>query len=190
MVSVSQRIANALVRYGNGSEANVDIYEYGIQALLSFAINAVVTVILGVLFGVVSELILFFIPFALHRSISGGYHAKTWWGCVVFSGIVIAFVILLCKLHFAVNLFFASILVSFFAAITTFCFAPVVNSNHPLNNDERLRFRKLSRSMTAILITLEIIAFFVGMSRFGFCVALALGVSSSMQVIGVIQGRR
>jgi accessory gene regulator B len=190
MNTLSKKATDFFISHGGADESNRDIYEYGALVALSFALNAAVTVSFGFIFAVPAELLAFFLPFAVHRSLSGGHHAKTWWGCLITSGVSIAAVVILLKLHSHINVVVISAVLWVVSSTLTFIFAPVENPNRPLTDSEILRFRKYSRSCTLLCVALSVAFFAVRMDRFGFCVALALGVSGVAQLIGIIIKRK
>jgi accessory gene regulator B len=186
---LSKKAAAFFISHGGADERNRDIYEYGVLVALSFALNAAVTVSFGFIFSVPAELLAFFIPFAVHRSLSGGHHAKTWWGCLITSGVSIAAVVFLLKLHL-INTVAVSVVLWVVSSAVTFIFAPVENPNRPLTDAEILRFRRYARLSSLLCVSLSAVLFAVHLDRFGFCVALALGVSGIAQLTGIVIKRK
>jgi len=190
MEKIAVSAAKFLVRQGGGDVANLDIYEYGIVVALSFLVNAAVAVLVGIVFSALVDLLVFFLPFAVHRSLSGGYHADTWWGCLLMSSIVIAITLLLIKSQASAYTLQISIALLLFSCVSTFIFAPIENPNNPLTAKGKVKFRKCSRLCTLLFVTLGAMLFVAGMESHSFSVALALGISGATQMICVIQKRR
>jgi len=190
MEMIARRAAAFFIDQGAGNECNRDIYEYGIIIALSFLINTAVAVILGFVFSLQIEILVFFIPFAIHRSLSGGYHAKTWWGCLIMSGLVMMIVVFLVKLQARAELFPISVALWVLSIITTFAFAPVENANRPLSDAEKSKFRKCSRVYTPLCVLIGALFFILNMNRLSVCVALALGASGITQLIAIFQNKR
>ena len=73
------------------AESDAEIYEYGytlmVEKIIIFAISAVIALFLDAVWEVLA-LCITFIPL---RVCSGGYHAKSRWGCMVMSGLFVTF---------------------------------------------------------------------------------------------------
>ena len=190
MDTIAQKAVSFFISHGAGHESNRDIYEYGVVITLSFLVNAAVAVILGFAFSLQVEMLVFFIPFAIHRSLSGGYHAKTWWGCLIMSGLVMVAVVFLLKLQARAELFPVSAILWILSIKTTFAFAPVENANRPLSDAEKSKFRKYSRIYTPLCAFIGAVFFVLKLNRLSLCVALALGASAITQLIAILLNKR
>ena len=67
-----------------------DIVVFGAEAAFSLIVNLAITLIVGLVFRKSFEMLMFFIPFSVLRSLSGGIHAKTFARCVLASSLTIA----------------------------------------------------------------------------------------------------
>ncbi|MDE6021536.1 MAG: accessory gene regulator B family protein [Ruminococcus sp.] len=124
-------------------ENEFEIYQYGLEMIISTIINCAIVVLCGVLLNEILAAALFFILFALIRSSSGGYHASTY---------------LKCNSIFAVNLIAAMFWVKFahpfYSDICHIIFiliyilmiikyAPIENPNKPLSDHKKKQSKRL-----------------------------------------------
>jgi accessory gene regulator B len=107
---------------------------------------------IGVLLGRLTETIVFLFSFAVIRSFSGGYHAETYWKCIIY--FLITYIL---NIMVVVLVPYASYFVGLIAVLLIFICAPVENENCPLSKKERCCFKYKSRYSVvtaSIIITL------------------------------------
>ncbi len=75
------------IRKGNIAEKEAEIYEYGYTLMFEKMIIFVVCVFIALILDAVWEVLALCITFIPLRVYSGGYHAKSRWGCMVISGL-------------------------------------------------------------------------------------------------------
>jgi accessory gene regulator B len=187
MDRIAHKAATFFIDQGAGNKHDREAYEYGIVVAMSFSINVLVAVVLGLAFSIGLELIVFFIPFAIHRGVSGGYHAKTWWGCLLMSGFVIVAAVFLIRTLAQIGLLPISIVFWIFVIVATLLFAPVENPNRPLTNLEKVKFRKYSLLFTPICIFFATVLLFFDVELFSLCITLALVASCFTQLVSVMK---
>jgi accessory gene regulator B len=78
---ISSGIVRMLLRNKIIKADENEIYQYGLEMVLSTAIMLLIVLGCGLIFGELISSILFFIIFALIRSSSGDYHAETHFKC-------------------------------------------------------------------------------------------------------------
>lgn len=160
MVSkITESITKKVLLKFNLNNSDEDIYYYGLFMLLSFAIFGVITIAFGIIFNCVVESILFYIFFQLLRKYCGGYHADTSGKCEIMTSIIILICIASIKAveYFKIGniLFLISIL--FFTII--YILSPVDTKENPLSKEENTEFRKISRIIVLVMLSIISIAF-------------------------------
>ena len=189
MEKVADRIAGYFIRSGVAIEDNRDIYVYGLTHLFSHGISLVVTITIGIVFSIPLEMLIFFIPFVSLRVSAGGYHAKSFWKCIIASSsTIISVAIILSQAIPAIHV--ATIILILIASLViVFRFAPIEDDNRPLTTYEVLLFRKRSRLSIVLsgLIIFVITAF--GGSYYAFCAALGIGVATTSIFIAFLVKR-
>ncbi len=120
-----------------------EIYDYGLKQGMIIVLNAITTIMIGSLFGMLSETIVFSIAYIPLRSYVGGYHAKTQLRCYLLSVLLI-----ICVLFAIENILWTSSIVlglTFISGIIIFILAPMEDSNKPLDSIEKKVFRVRTR---------------------------------------------
>lgn len=126
---------------GKIAESEAEIYEYGytlmIEKIIIFIISAVIALILDAIWEVLA-LCITFIPL---RAYSGGYHAKSRWGCMVLSGMFLMLgsvgVSVLSQLINVLAYLFVEVVCIFF----TIRFAPVGTKQRQITVSEKSHYK-------------------------------------------------
>ena len=121
----------------NISKDDEELYEYAAKVIIHGIINFVITILIGIFFGMLKECVCFFITFFVLRKFTGGIHAKKYINCLSSSGILISislYIIKICVKYDFNSIFFVGIIIlSSFALIIL---SPLENQNKPLSNYE------------------------------------------------------
>lgn len=190
MQKIVYAAVSRLVELGSVEEENRDIYEYGLQMLLSTAVNLAITAALGFIFGVPLETLAMFASFTALRSVSGGYHAKSFAGCVAASAVGIAATIAAVKYAPDAAILPVSIVLFLPAIILIFAFAPAEHPNRPLSESEIHRFRKLSRLTVIVSAAVSAALFILKVPRCGFGISLGTALSGAAATYAAITNKR
>jgi len=135
--------------YGNASEENREIYEYGLELMIMYLINAGALLLLGFLFGCFWETLLLLFIFALQQSFAGGYHAMTHLRCFLLMLAGWAGTMLILPM---IELYrYLPCILAVVGLIFVFLFAPVKHVNFPMSKEKEQRMKKISRSIAIIL---------------------------------------
>lgn len=177
-------ITHFLVHQKVINEEDVRVYAYGMELVLSTAINIVIILMIALLFNCYIEILLFLAPFFIFRQLIGGYHAETHFKC---SLLMIFMLLSYMALLNYIKLFSSTYLVIFLVSVSFLLnhfLAPAEHPNKPLSSDDILRLRR--EANTAFLIFLCIIIFFIATHRIEFASLISVGlfVSSAVMLIG------
>ena len=129
-----------------------DIYIYGFELLLSFLFSTSVIVLAGVLCGRLLQTIVFLTVFIVLRSFTGGYHALQYWFCSVVTFSVFGLVLLISE-FVKVSMFFY-ILLSLIGIVTIALVVPIENSNKPLSEGQKKKYKIISFTLFVIFVAL------------------------------------
>lgn len=151
LARLAGKIGNNLVHSGVIKEEDAEIYIYGINQILTSVLNVSSALIIGLIFGVFTEVAIFMAAYIPLRSFAGGYHAITPLRCYVFSVIMLIVVSIGLKyLHIAEWIYYA-VLVA--ATLVVLVLAPVEDRNKPLDEIEH----KVYKRRTVIITAAELI---------------------------------
>lgn len=181
----SEKIANALLDNRIIDSDNYDICRYGINQCITTLFNFVTTLIIGLIYGMVLEAIIFTIAYIPIRIYAGGYHAKTPVGCWMFSAVILTLVLLVMKeIKF-------SLLVSVLLLIASGSFvcilSPVEDANKPLDEIEMKVYKKRTLIMMISEAIILIIFLFFKWRRVTISAIMAWVILSIMLIMGKIK---
>lgn len=161
------------IRKGKISENEAEIYEYGytlmVEKIIIFVISAVIALILDAVWEVIA-LCITFIPLRVY---SGGYHAKSRWGCMVLSGLVLVLGVYLERL---VSIFFETqmfIVIEIICGLFLINLAPVDVDQRNLSSSEQRFCKKVVLAVFTIEALLGGIIFYYGEIDYAVIIVLA-----------------
>lgn len=179
---LSERITEWLLANKTIPREDKEIYRYGIQQGLFTLLNFGTTVIIGLVFGLLWESMLFMTAYIPLRSYAGGYHAKTAVRCYFFS-IVMMSTVLWVMGHVMYSGLVCGSLTAISAGLIWFL-VPVEDKNKPLDDTEKVVYRRRARK---IVLTESILSFWAVVCHrefLGMCMTLVLCVMVLMLLLG------
>lgn len=147
LTRLSRKIVNNLTQSDIVKAEDAEIYIYGINQILMYAINISSALIIGLIFGKFFEAAVFIAAYCSLRSFAGGYHAKTPLRCYVFSVIMLIIVSIGMKYLYMANWVYYVVLAV--ATIVVFVLAPVEDRNKPLDEIEHKIYKRRTVLITA-----------------------------------------
>lgn len=186
--TISKKITMILTQHNFISEDDAEIYIYSFQIILSTFVTSSFILIWAFLFNQVFYTLLFFIGFSLCRKFSGGYHANSQITCFLFTQIIFLSFLSVVSFFNVIQNKYLFILISLITTIIILIFAPIDNINKPLDNTEKIKFRKKSKRLS--LINLAIVFISIHFSLFTnecFCYILGSFSISIMLIFGKIK---
>lgn len=159
--SLSERIANGLLKQSNIKDDEQDLYQYGFFILLSQILYLIIACIIGVLLGTFFESIIFYIAFQFIRRYAGGYHASTETRCEILSTLSILVCIVIIRLSKVCDSQIHLLIISAVAAIIIFALCPLDTPEKPLSETEFRYFRKIAWLILSVISLVVIISYFV-----------------------------
>lgn len=162
---LSKLIVKCLLKQSDIKDDEQDLYQYGFFVLLSQILYFIVTCIMGALFGIFFESIIFYVAFQFIRRYAGGYHASTETRCEIMSTLSILACIVVIRLSKTYDFQFALLILS---AVSVLCIAvlcPLDTPEKPLSEKEFKYFRKISWLILSLISLVAIISYFVQLKR-------------------------
>ena len=151
MESLAKILTSTLVKWNIVKDENKELYVYGFWQGFVFIINFTSVVIIGSLFNVIWQSLVFMIAYGLLRPITGGYHARTQKGCFILSILLIIAVLSVIRWLPWNNLIRLMVLVV--STSIVYLLAPVEDRNKPLDELEQQVYRKRSRIIVILLFS-------------------------------------
>jgi len=175
--SIDQLVENNIIK-----EEDKELYSYGLHQGLVIIANVVTTVIIGFIFGMVWQSIVFMATYLPLRSYAGGYHAKTQVQCYVLSIVLTSSILLAIK--FIPWTDFICLSAAIFAGIIIFAFAPMEDHNKPLDQREIVVYKRWTRVIFTGELFVMLLVIELGLNQILYCISVSLLAMASMLLIG------
>ena len=183
----AEKIASRLLKNKVILKEDKEIYVYGFKSGFTLFLNLLTAFIVGFVFGMILQSIVFMISYIPLRSYAGGFHASTPWRCYGISLFIIAAV--LSWLKFVPFLSIGCIVAIIIGSVLCFVLAPVEDKNKPLDEKEQRVFKKRAYLILIIEICISAAMYFVWKTVFEV-ISLAIFVEGIMLVLGKIKNIR
>lgn len=172
-----------LIKNGIIKREDEELYTFGINQLYAFVSNIVISIIIGIFFGMVWESIVFSVAYIPLRRYAGGYHAKTPGRCFYLSILLVILALIGIK-YISIN--DVSIFVLLVVNIFIWIKAPVASKNKALNKNEQYTFKK--RTLLFLLIENMILMGCMVMSFHDVfkCIMMTVIAVGIMLLLGII----
>ena len=180
-----EKITNRLIESGAISAEDKDIYEYGLKHICDMFLNIMTTLVIGFIFGMIWQSIIFMVSYIPLRSYAGGYHARTQLRCYIFSVVLTVCVLLSIKYIPYSNILFISLTI--ISGIVIFIFAPIGDENKPLDENETKVFKKRTRIILFIEIVLIGLFTYLNTTWITICIVISVIIAGIMVAIGYIK---
>lgn len=131
------QICKKLLREGIISSEQEEIYVYGFELILSFLISTTIIFAIGVILEQIVNTLVFLLLFILIRRCTGGFHAKTYLQCKLYT-IGFYLTVILLSVYTAIPLWSFSLLAVIGGTIILWI-GPIENPNKPLTLQERYK---------------------------------------------------
>lgn len=185
--NLSKKVVNYLILTGSIDINEKELYEYGLFILLSTVFFIGVTSIIGFVFGLFLQSLLFFVAFVVIRQFAGGYHASTELRCEIFTTLSIFFctatMYLIRNPISIVVLVFVALMLSIFI----FLFGPIDNEEKILSATELKVYRKRTRQILLVIIVVVIVSFYFEIKTICIPCCMSLILESILLLAGKIQ---
>ncbi len=182
--TASERITNRLIRNEVISEDDRDIYQYGMEQLLSTSLMLVAMVILGMALGEGWQCLLLVMAFKAIRIYAGGYHASTQRRCFLLSTLVTIAALSVIK-FFEID-YFICFGLWMLSSVLILVLSPVEALNKPLDEIENMIFRRRTILVWGVEAIIIVVFAFLKLSQISVCIAFAQIVLGASLIVGKI----
>lgn len=177
IIRLSKRMVSFFVRQKIIEKDDKEVYEYGLQLLLSTILNAVIALLIAIVSRTVIFCLFYLSAFVIMRKSAGGFHAKTHFGCCCILIAVLCCFIAFIRLAPTEIYTAISVLTLIVSAVTVLLFAPLEHENKPLSDKDKIRLRKVSVAYMIVISGLVILFGIFNLSQ--IMVSTALGIATS-----------
>lgn len=185
---ISSKVARILCEDEKHTD-NYELYEYAIYILLSSAFHIATVIVLGLVFNLLTESLVFYLSFIAIRKFAGGYHAKTPTRCYVFS--VISSIIMLCLIKYAnsVGNIFTYLLIIFelLCVVLIILMSPLDTENNPLNSYEKKWYKTLAVLISVCIFIISLFCVLTELKNIGCSLICGVIISTLVLLMRKIQ---
>lgn len=187
MSSIIERLTKFLIVNEIIEDVDEDIYRYGLRQGILIIINVMTTVLIGLFLRSTWESILFLATYIPLRTYGGGYHAKTEGKCYFFSLVLTSVVLLAIKSIPTIDLIVLCL--TGVGVIIVLLLAPIEDSNNPLNEKEKVIYKRKARKIL-IIETLIIVALLVlSFKEIALVMSVSICTLSFMLILGMLRNK-
>ncbi len=183
------KIADNIVKWMLNSqiieENKAVIRRWGISHILDTAFNIVTFLIIGILFNMPVETIVFTLGYIPLRIYAGGYHAKTPFRCWCLSNIILA--VSLVIVQNAEKCYIAFGILSLIAIVGLIILMPVEDLHKPLDENDRKKYKKRGVAILAVEICISVVFTLLHHSKISLVLSSIWVLLSVMLILGVIK---
>lgn len=149
---LSTMISSQLVKHKIISEELEGIYIYGVEITISSIIGFIITAVIGLLFNAFIQTMIYYAVFVILRSMTGGYHASSYFKCNFIFSLITIFVIVFSKAASEVHTTIGTLTMLFLSAAAIFIWlAPIENPNKPIEKKKR-PYLKMAAVITSVFL--------------------------------------
>ncbi len=166
-------IADKQIKNGRIAGCDRAIYQYGYILLMETGINIMISITLGILCHTLPEVFIFLLFFVPLRSYAGGWHMAHAWQCILITNVTILFVAV-GAIYFSRYCPGEVWLVADILSCAAICvLSPIDTEAKPLEEEEKLLFRKKARMIGIGELLLNLILFFLNCNTFVYVISMS-----------------
>lgn len=185
---ISSKVARILCEDEKHTD-NYELYEYAIYIILSSAFHMATVIVLGLVFNLLTESLVFYLSFIVIRKFAGGYHAKTPVRCYLFSFASNIIILCLVKWLSSINTLFIFIFIIFelLCVVLILLISPLDTENNPLTGQEKKMYRMLTSIITILIFIISSLCFFKEYRNIGSSMICGVVMSALVLLMRKIQ---
>lgn len=169
-------------------EESNQIIAYGIERGKVILITTLIALMLGYVFGVFFQGIIFWVCLSVLRRYAGGYHADTQNRCYVISFIIV--VLSLVSIRHSANIGLIGLVFQAMSLCTILFLAPVENRNRVLDKNEKKKYGVKTKGIAVFLSSIYVILYIVDKQEIAIPMGVASLVVAILLIVGYIKGAK
>lgn len=184
---MAEKAADVLSVHNCIAQDEKELYVYGFFMLFSKAFFLLLTVIYGVLFGVVLESVLFYITFTVLRSYAGGVHASKEHTCTICTSLAMLLCVAAIRACAELSLIAVPLVLLVLSTICILILSPLDSAEKRLTEEEKKEYRKKSYVFTTLILLAAILALLCGLTRLFYPCTASLFLESVLLILGKVK---
>lgn len=182
--NMSEKIADWLIRQKAISADERELYAYAVHCLFSLIYLLVFALVIGAFLGMPIEAVAMIIPFIVVRKFSGGYHADSFYKCLIISSIVIVTMLQISK-YINNNMFFNVIYIG--SSILLMIFSPIDSANKRLDNDDKRFCKKVTILIVLVLFIIVELLWIAGYRHYTKYIEVGVILAELLQIVAIFK---
>lgn len=182
--AIARKIVDALSSHSEISKEDEELYVYGFHMMCAQGFFFLLSLLFGILFGIVLESLVFFIFFSLIRSYAGGVHAEKESVCTISTSIALFSAVGLIKWSTMGDNLLIPLLMILVSALIILAFAPLDTQEKPLDREEKRQFQKISYLLLLFICVAAFLALAVQMNGIFHTCTVSLGLEGILLFLG------
>jgi len=186
MDKFSQKVIARFRVSGIVQEDDRELYEYALNILLTGFLHFLLSLLIGLSFGMIKESLALFGSFFVIRKFAGGFHAAKPWQCYLFSIATNVVIFLLMKFLLKQNdiLFYVCLVAPLpFVFLLSLAESP----NKPLNIKEKKVYRLIACILCCVLVALSAVVFQWASRPIGLAIYMGLVIEAIALTLAALE---
>ncbi len=179
------KVTDYLVTNKTIEEEDQEIYSYGLKQGAIMLLQTFSVLLIGILWGMWWQSVLFIFSYTPLRLSSGGIHANRQWICFICTVLHSVLVLLVIKYIACSDLLVITIIA--ISTLIILFLAPVEDKNKPFDEAERKIFKKRTRIMLAVELFAVLTLLLFGLSEAAKSITVTHGTLSIMVIAGAVK---
>lgn len=157
---LSTMISSHMVKKKVVNKELEEVYIYGIEIIISSIVGFLLTAAIGVLLNAFDEAMIYYAVFVILRSMTGGFHASSYFKCNLVFNFITLFVLIFSKAESEIYMTIGTITLLFLSSISIFILlAPIENPNKPIDEEKKPYLKVAAVSVSIFLYVLSILLY-------------------------------
>lgn len=181
--STLYNFADMIMKSDKNTVKDKEIIVYGLKSAVTQGLSIMTTAALGCVFGLLGESMVFLVSFSAIRMYAGGYHCQKAIHCYVMSSGIMVLVLTVVKVTPTEYMIPISLLILLVSIPIILKLAPVGATNKPLDEVEKLHYRKITIRNLIVECCIILVLFVTGLQNFAFVMSLGIVVTVGVVVL-------
>lgn len=179
IMSRIEKLADIIME-NNNSNVDKDIIVYGLISTITQGVSIIITILLGIIFQLILESLVFLISYSIIRMYAGGYHCKEAIQCYVISTGIMVTVLTIVKITPIWYIIPISVFIFMVSVPILLTLAPLETTNKPLDEVEREHYRKKTILHLSIEYCIMPILFWAELHTLAFVMSLGILITTGV----------